>query len=51
MQKRDHWVSDTVAGAFMGYAIGSMLTEQQRGDKGVRLSLTPRSVVADWSFN
>ena len=51
VQKRDHWVSDTVAGSFMGYAIGSMLTEQQRGDKGVRLSVTPRSVVADWSFN
>lgn len=52
VQKRDHWVSDTVAGAFMGYAIGSLLTEQQQQKKsGMRLSVTPHSVVANWSFN
>lgn len=50
VQKREHWVSDTVAGAFMGYAIGSLLTDQQRNPTGMRLSVTPRSVVAHWSF-
>jgi membrane-associated phospholipid phosphatase len=51
VQKRDHWVSDTVAGAFMGYAIGSLLTDQQQQKQtGVRLSVTPHSVVANWSF-
>jgi PAP2 superfamily/Exopolysaccharide biosynthesis protein YbjH len=50
VQKRQHWVSDTVAGAAMGYAIGSLLTEQERGDKGMRLSVTPQSVSASWAF-
>jgi len=50
VQKRQHWVSDTVAGAAMGYAIGSLLTEQERGDKGMRLSVTPQSVSANWTF-
>jgi membrane-associated phospholipid phosphatase len=50
VQKRQHWVSDTVAGAAMGYAIGSLLTEQGRGDKGMRLSVTPQSVSANWAF-
>ena len=50
VQKREHWVSDTVAGALLGYAIGSLLVDQQRGRDGVRLSLTPQSVVAHWSF-
>jgi len=51
VQKRDHWVSDTVAGAFMGYAIGSMLTDQQNHSQtGMRLSVTPQSVTANWTF-
>ena len=51
VQQREHWASDTVAGAFMGYAIGSMLTDQQTQNKnGMRLSVTPQAVVANWSF-
>lgn len=50
VQKRDHWVSDTVAGAFMGYAIGSLLGEQPRNPYAMRLSVTPNAVVANWSF-
>ena len=50
VQKREHWVSDTVAGAFMGYAIGSLLSDQQRSQSGMRLSVTPQSIVATWSF-
>ncbi len=50
VQKREHWVSDTVAGALLGYAIGSMLTDQQK-PSGIRLSVTPQSVVAHWAFN
>ena len=49
VQKRDHWVSDTVAGAFMGYAIGSLLGEQRRHD-GMRVSVTPQSVTASWEL-
>ena len=51
VQKRQHWLSDTVAGAAIGYSIGSLLTEQQRGDKAMRLSVTPQSVVASWAFD
>jgi membrane-associated phospholipid phosphatase len=51
MQQREHWMSDTVAGAFMGYAIGSLMSEQQQGRKnGVRIMATPQSVAATWSF-
>lgn len=51
VQKREHWLSDTVAGAFLGYAIGSMLSDQQMGRSGMRLSVTPHSVVAHWEFD
>ena len=51
VQQREHWVSDTVGGALMGYAIGSLMTDQKRhSGKGVRLSVTPQSVAANWSF-
>jgi membrane-associated phospholipid phosphatase len=50
LQKREHWVSDTVAGAFLGYAIGSMLTDQHR-QSGMRLNVTTQSVEANWAFN
>jgi membrane-associated phospholipid phosphatase len=50
VQKREHWVSDTVAGAFLGYAIGSMLTDQHK-QSSMRLSVTPQSVEANWAFN
>jgi membrane-associated phospholipid phosphatase len=51
IQSREHWLSDTVAGSLMGYAIGSLTYEQQRGGKrSVRLSATMQSVSAAWSF-
>jgi membrane-associated phospholipid phosphatase len=50
IEQRDHWFSDTVAGALVGYAFGTMLSKQ-RGDKGMRLSVTPSSVVANWTFH
>jgi L,D-transpeptidase ErfK/SrfK len=39
VQKREHWVSDTVAGAFLGYAMGSLLSEQRRSPYAMRLSV------------
>jgi hypothetical protein len=51
VQQREHWLSDTVAGAMLGYAIGSLLTDQQHERPGVRLSLTPQAITAQWSFN
>jgi hypothetical protein len=51
VQNREHWLSDTVAGAFMGYAVGALMSEQQLGrKKGMRLTATPQSVAASWSF-
>ena len=51
VQKREHWVSDTVGGALLGYAVGSLLVDQQRGSESrIRLSITPQSVVAHWAF-
>jgi hypothetical protein len=48
VQQREHWTSDTVAGAFIGYAIGSMLTDQSHSKSGMRLSVTPQAVLATW---
>ena len=50
VQQREHWLSDTVAGAMMGYAIGSLLTDQQHDRSRIRLSLSPQAVTAQWSF-
>jgi membrane-associated phospholipid phosphatase len=51
VQSREHWLSDTVAGGLMGYAIGSLTYETQRGGKrSLRLSATTQSVNANWSF-
>ena len=51
IQSRDHWLSDTVAGGLMGYAIGSITYESQHGGKrSLRISATPQSVNASWSY-
>jgi membrane-associated phospholipid phosphatase len=51
VQQREHWLSDTVAGAFLGYAVGSMVVQQQSDQRRMKLSLAPQSVKAEWSFN
>ena len=50
IQQREHWASDTVAGALMGYTIGSLVTEQQNHRTGPRWTVTPQSVNANWEF-
>jgi membrane-associated phospholipid phosphatase len=51
VQSREHWMSDTVAGGLMGYAIGSLTYAQQRGGKrSLRLSATTQSINASWGF-
>ena len=50
IQQREHWASDTLAGALMGYTIGSLVTDQQTGRGGPRWAVTPQSVNALWSF-
>lgn len=51
LNDREHWLSDTVAGGLMGYAIGSLLSDQQQGlRRGMRLTATPQSIDATWSF-
>jgi membrane-associated phospholipid phosphatase len=51
IQDREHWLSDTVAGGLMGYAIGS-ITSQQRSNarKGLHVRATSQTVDATWSF-
>ena len=51
VQKRDHWVSDTVGGALLGHAIGSMLSAQQNASgQPFSLQVTPNAVVANWKY-
>jgi hypothetical protein len=47
---RKHWVSDTVAGSVIGYAIGSWLWQAQREQSGSGLSIVPgpKSVSVTW---
>lgn len=51
LQGREHWLSDTVAGGLMGYAIGSLAYAHQRGNsKAPQVSLSDRAVTAHWRF-
>ena len=51
LQSREHWLSDTVVGGLLGYAIGSLAYEQQQSrNKAPRLSVGDRSVTASWRF-
>jgi hypothetical protein len=34
----------------MGYAIGTLVGNQQNPDKGVRYTVTPQSIEANWKF-
>jgi membrane-associated phospholipid phosphatase len=51
LQGREHWLSDTVAGGLMGYAVGSLAVAHQQAKRRVpRISLSDRAVTAHWSF-
>ena len=47
---RKHWVSDTVAGGIVGYAIGTILWQAQRDNPTSRLSIMPgnKEVSVAW---
>jgi len=50
---RQHWVSDTVAGSVLGYAIGKMFWESSRApSKGApRVMIHPSGVNVAWELN
>ncbi|WP_417068883.1 YjbH domain-containing protein [Niveibacterium terrae] len=52
IQKREHWLSDTVASSFIGYALGSLTWSWRKKDNGApdTVSVTPNGVAAQWSF-
>ena len=57
VQQRQHWLSDTVAGAAMGYAISSAMMNMrsgphfaQTGSQGPQISVAPNQVQAAWAF-
>jgi membrane-associated phospholipid phosphatase len=51
---REHWLSDTVGGALLGYASGYLAwqgrREARRGKSGPQLSVGPQSVAVSWDF-
>lgn len=49
---RNHWVSDTVAGGLLGYALGNAMWEsgRQQSKDGVRFGLLPDGVEMSWRF-
>ena len=50
---RQHWVSDTVAGSVLGYAIGKVLWQSSRTpQKGApRVMIHPSGVNVAWELN
>jgi len=46
--QREHWLSDTVAGGVLGYAVGSVMLDQQR--QGPQLSLVGNQLSATWRY-
>ena len=53
VSKREHWMSDVVAGSLLGYGIGRIMWESsQAQNKGApRAMVTPNSVALAWSFD
>jgi membrane-associated phospholipid phosphatase len=50
VQQRQHWVSDTVAGGLLGYAVGSLVQQGDQAKNSPRITVLPQRVQADWSF-
>jgi membrane-associated phospholipid phosphatase len=50
VQKREHWVSDTVAGGLLGYGMATLLGQQQQQGKAPVVALSPGSVTASWRY-
>jgi len=51
IQQRQHFVSDTVAGALIGYGVGSLLLDQQRSRRGLpRIAFGANRIQASWDF-
>ena len=51
VQQREHWLSDTVGGALLGYGIASLLLlQQEQNERSPTIRVTPQSVHADWRF-
>ena len=50
---RQHWLSDTVAGSVLGYAIGKVFWESSRAPKKgtPRVLLRPSGIDLAWAFN
>ena len=51
---REHWVSDTVAGSLLGYALGSLAWEARRdsrqGKNAPKIAVGMDSVSVAWDF-
>ncbi len=51
VQSREHFVSDTVAGGLLGYAIGSVYSSQQTSrNKPWAVTATPQSLQVSWTY-
>ena len=47
---RNHWVSDTVAGSFLGYGIGKLFWESSRQQGGPHVFLMPYGAGLSWDM-
>jgi membrane-associated phospholipid phosphatase len=51
MYDREHWLSDTVAGAAIGYGLGTMLWDWNRRKDMPQVGLQKNSVTLKWDLN
>ncbi len=49
VQKREHWLSDTVGGALLGYGMGTLLNQQEQAG-GAQLQWQGNRISANWKF-
>ncbi|MBL0075138.1 MAG: phosphatase PAP2 family protein [Rhodocyclaceae bacterium] len=51
IQQQQHFMSDVVAGSLIGYGMGSMMLDRQRGDRDAKVAFGPnRSVNVSWQY-
>ena len=45
---REHWLSDTVAGSLLGYAMGDFFWKQRRKSDGPQVVVGPNTIGVRW---
>ncbi len=50
IQKREHWLSDTLAGGLLGYGVATLLGQQQKSSSDPQLRVGLNTIQAEWKY-